>query len=100
MLRKRTVFILKVMFFRKGNIYKGIVGSSNLTLNALTVNKEWNVEFTSLHDGEVLNNLLDEFNSLWQEASNLDDVLPAYEKLYDSQKNFTKLKENYKKTSV
>ena len=97
--QEKNGFHTKGYVFRKGNIYKGIVGSSNLTLNALTVNKEWNVEFTSLHDGEVLNNLLSEFNNLWDEANNLEDVLPAYEKLYDSQKNFTKLKENYKKLS-
>ncbi len=71
-----------------------------MTLNALTVNKEWNVEFTSLHDGEVLNNLLSEFNNLWDEANNLEDVLPAYEKLYDSQKNFTKLKRKLQKTQL
>ena len=97
--QEKNGFHTKGYVFRKGNIYKGIVGSSNLTLNALTVNKEWNVEFTSLHDGEVLNNLLSEFNNSWDEANNLEDVLPAYEKLYDSQKNFTKLKENYKKLS-
>ena len=84
--QEKNGFHTKGYVFRKGNIYKGIVGSSNLTLNALTVNKEWNVEFTSLHDGEVLNNLLSEFNNLWDEANNLEDVLPAYEKLYDSQK--------------
>lgn len=94
---EKSGFHTKGYVFRKNNIYKGIVGSSNLTLNALTVNKEWNVEFTSLHDGEVLTNLLTEFNSLWCEADDLEDILPAYEKLYNSQKNFTKLKENYEK---
>lgn len=97
--QEKNAFHTKGYVFRKGNLYKGIVGSSNLTLNALTVNKEWNVEFTSLYDGEVLNNLLDEFNNLWQEANNLEDVLPAYEKLYNSQKNFTLLKQHYEKLS-
>ena len=97
--QEKNAFHTKGYVFRKGNLYKGIVGSSNLTLNALTVNKEWNVEFTSLYDGEVLNNLLDEFNTLWQEANNLEDVLPAYEKLYNSQKNFTLLKQHYEKLS-
>lgn len=77
-------FHTKGYIFRKNNIYRGIVGSSNLTLNALTVNKEWNIGFSSLTEGEMLKELLKEFYSLWNVADDLDEVLAQYESLYDS----------------
>ena len=61
--------------FRKDNVYKSIIGSSNLTLNALTVNKEWNIGFSSLNEGEMVTDLLDEFNHLWEKSSNIEDDL-------------------------
>ena len=45
-----------------------IIGSSNLTQTALTVNFEWNLKINSLKDGksakEILNNFYDIFNRL------------------------------------
>ena len=72
--QEKEGFHTKEYLFKKDDVYKGIVGSSNLTMNALSVNKEWNVEFTSLSQGEMLNELMDEFNVLWREADNLSDV--------------------------
>ena len=91
--QKNEGFHTKGYLFKKDDIYRGIVGSSNLTLNALTVNKEWNVEFTSLTEGEMLSNIKEEFDTLWNQADCLDEVLPAYEKIYDDHKNFKNLKE-------
>ena len=59
-------FHTKGYIFKNNNIYKAIVGSSNLTMNALTINKEWNIGFSSLYDGEILKSLIDEFNDLWE----------------------------------
>lgn len=42
--QKKEGFHIMGYIFKKDNIYKGIVGSSNLTMNSLTINKEWNVE--------------------------------------------------------
>ena len=86
--QEKEGFHTKGYIFRKDNVYKGIVGSSNLTMNALTVNKEWNVEFTSLDEGEMLNQIKTEFNELWVEADNLFDVHPNYEKIYHDNKHF------------
>ena len=72
-------FHTKGYIFKKGNIYRGIVGSSNMTMNALSVNKEWNVEFTSLAEGEMLSDIIREFDLLWDEADELKDALPIYE---------------------
>ena len=62
-------------------------------MNALAVNKEWNVEFTSLKEGEMLTELKREFNDLWAQADELDDVLPAYEKIYNDNKNFKSIRQ-------
>ena len=86
-------FHTKGYLFRQNDICKAIVGSSNLTANALTVNKEWNVEFTSLEEGEMLKSIKNEFNTLWAEADNLEDVLPAYEKLYNDNRNFKQFRQ-------
>ena len=91
-LQEKEGFHTKGYIFKKGDAYKGIVGSSNLTMNALTVNKEWNVEFTSLSEGEMLGEIKREFNTLWRDAKNLCDVLPEYEKIYSDSKKFTNLK--------
>lgn len=86
-------FHTKGYIFKKDNISKAIVGSSNLTMNALTVNKEWNVEFTSLDEGEMLTDLTNEFNALWENADSLHDALPAYEKIYNDNKNFKQIRQ-------
>ena len=96
-------FHTKGYIFKKGNVYRGIVGSSNMTMNALSVNKEWNVEFTSLGEGEMLSDIRREFGMLWDEADDLNDALPVYEKIYDASKAFADLRkttERLKKNNV
>ena len=90
--QQREGFHTKGYIFKKENAYKAIVGSSNLTMNALTVNKEWNVEFTSLSEGEMLADLKQEFDTLWNQADDLGDVLPAYEKIYNDNKSFKEIR--------
>ena len=90
--QEKEGFHTKGYIFKKDDVYRGIVGSSNLTMNALSVNKEWNVEFTSLGEGEMLLELLNEFENLWDEADDLSDVLPIYEKIYDDNKRFTNIR--------
>ena len=86
-------FHTKGYIFKKNDTSKAIIGSSNLTMNALTVNKEWNVEFTSLDEGEMLASIKNEFNELWNQADELEDVLPAYEKIYNDNKSFTHIRQ-------
>ncbi|SDG75396.1 PLD-like domain-containing protein [Planococcus glaciei] len=58
-------------FHSKGYIFNHethhslIVGSSNLTANALKVNYEWNVKLTSLENGEIVNHFNDQFEDVW-----------------------------------
>ena len=90
--QEKEGFHTKGYIFKKDNVYRGIVGSSNLTMNALTVNKEWNVEFTSLAEGEMLAEIRTEFYNLWRDADNLSDVLPKYEKIYNDNRKFTDIR--------
>ncbi|MGN1185528.1 MAG: DEAD/DEAH box helicase family protein [Methanobrevibacter wolinii] len=83
-------FHTKGYIFKQGTIYQAIVGSSNLTMNALTINKEWNIGFSSLNNGEILNNIIDEFKSLWDKSKDVDDIIDEYESIYNHYKNFTK----------
>ena len=46
-------FHTKGYIFKKEEIYRIIIGSSNMTSAALTVNKEWNTKLISTENGEV-----------------------------------------------
>ncbi|WP_407432911.1 DEAD/DEAH box helicase [Methanobrevibacter sp.] len=86
-------FHTKGYIFKKNNNYSAIVGSSNLTASALVENKEWNIGFRATEDGEILHNLLNEFNELWDQSRDLDDILPVYEKLYNDNVKFKAIRE-------
>lgn len=60
-------FHTKGYMFRRGDVYRMIVGSSNLTAAALTQNEEWNTKLISLHDGEYTQSMLARFESLWSD---------------------------------
>lgn len=90
-------FHTKGYIFRKKNSYSAIVGSSNLTANALAKNKEWNVGFTSTEHGEIIIELIADFEKLWEKSNPLENILPTYEKIYHDAKNFKQLRETTRK---
>ena len=55
-------FHTKGYVFKKEEIYRIIIGSSNMTSAALTVNKEWNTKLISTENGEVAEEIIEEFN--------------------------------------
>lgn len=67
----------KENFHTKGYIFKNkeystlLIGSSNLTQDALSVNKEWNLKITSLDEGELLKQTLLEFEFMWSDSAPL-----------------------------
>lgn len=65
-------FHTKGYIFRKEEMYRIIVGSSNMTLNALTLNKEWNTKIVSTDQGEYAKEILNEFEELWNSECSLD----------------------------
>lgn len=58
-------FHTKGYIFRKGKLFQIIIGSSNMTLNALTVNQEWNAKIASLNTGDFAQKVYAEFQELW-----------------------------------
>lgn len=87
-------FHTKGYIFRKDDVYKLIVGSSNMTGAALTKNKEWNSVLVSTNKGEYATSLLNEFYSLWKSEKTLGFDLFIEE--YEYQYNETKLRDNHK----
>lgn len=58
-------FHTKGYIFKKDEIYRIIIGSSNITSAALTYNREWNTKLISTEQGEVAKEIVDEFSELW-----------------------------------
>ena len=61
-------FHVKGYLFEQKGYHSLIIGSSNLTANALKKNIEWNVRLTSLENGEVLRESKKELEKLWNES--------------------------------
>lgn len=58
-------FHTKGYIFKKQELYRIIIGSSNMTLSALTKNREWNTRLISTMQGEYASEMLTEFEELW-----------------------------------
>ena len=65
-------FHTKGYIFKEKNICRIIIGSSNMTLNALTKNKEWNARLVSTEQGEYVQQLVEEFEELWESRQSVD----------------------------
>lgn len=68
---KSEGFHTKGYIFEKEEVYRIIIGSSNMTLSAITTNKEWNTKIVSTRDGEMAKEIGDEFQSLWTDERTL-----------------------------
>ena len=77
-------FHTKGYIFKDEEIYRFIVGSSNMTASAFAVNKEWNTKLVSTSDGELLKQMMNEFNSLWnsKHTYSVDEFIETYELRY------------------
>lgn len=58
-------FHTKGYIFKNEEIYRIIIGSSNITSAALTSNREWNTKVVSTKQGELAQNIVAEFKELW-----------------------------------
>jgi superfamily II DNA or RNA helicase/HKD family nuclease len=81
-------FHTKGYIFKKDEIYRIIVGSSNITSAALTSNREWNTKIVSTEQGEYAQKILDEFNELWnsEHALGFDEFYELYKERYQTVK--------------
>lgn len=76
-------FHSKGYIFEHHNYYSLIVGSSNLTANALKVNYEWNVKLTSHENGEFIHHFREQFEEVWAKSQVLSETwIKKYEDNY------------------
>lgn len=64
-------FHAKGYLFKQKDYESFIVGSSNLTMQALKLNYEWNVKLTSFEQGEMLTNIRQHLEEEWINSSQL-----------------------------
>lgn len=78
-------FHTKGYIFRREEVYRIIVGSSNMTAGALKVNREWNTKLVGYETGEVVGDILREFHDLWDDSHSLDydDFIENYRVRYE-----------------
>ena len=78
-------FHTKGYIFKKEEIYRIIIGSSNITSAALTKNKEWNTKIVSTEQGEIAMEIVKEFHQLWDSKYALfyDDFYENYKQMYE-----------------
>ena len=78
-------FHTKGYIFKKNEIYRFIIGSSNITSTALTSNKEWNTKAVSTQNGELAKQILEEYQQLWDSPYSLffEDFIEKYQTQYE-----------------
>ena len=78
-------FHTKGYIFKEEEVYRIIIGSSNMTSAALTTNREWNTKLVSTTQGEMAEDILKEFDELWNSkyAYDYDSFYEEYKQTYD-----------------
>ncbi|MCM3569800.1 DEAD/DEAH box helicase [Neobacillus mesonae] len=77
---KEVGFHTKAYIFEYQDSYKVIIGSSNITQSALKSNIEWNVEIITKEDGRFIQDVLKEYEYLWNMSEEADeDFINRYE---------------------
>lgn len=95
-------FHTKGYIFKKEEIYRIIVGSSNMTSAALTSNREWNTKVISTEQGEMAKEIVAEFNELWNSkyALSFDEFYENYKESYKIIKHQRQIAREEEITSV
>ena len=75
-------FHTKGYMFHNGDNLRIIVGSSNLTQDAITKNHEWNTRLVSSMEGAYAKDIESEFNDLWNTSVCYSDYRQEYAELY------------------
>lgn len=78
-------FHAKGYLFKQSNYQSFIIGSSNLTMNALKINYEWNIRLTSYDHGEIFHQLKEDLQMTWSGATPLTkEWIDGYRQNYQS----------------
>ena len=86
-------FHTKGYLFFKDKVVSITIGSSNLTGNALAVNKEWNTCYSVEDDSLLFNDVIVDFENLWNSPNAYlvtDDILNEYRAIYDEKKRIAR----------
>jgi superfamily II DNA or RNA helicase len=76
----------KGYIFKNDKHYNLIVGSSNLTAQALSTNKEWNIKISALDESGIVEKVIQEFQSDFQKAIPVTkEFISNYEEIYKNQ---------------
>lgn len=88
----REGFHTKGYIFKKEEMYRIIVGSSNMTSSALTTNQEWNTKIISTEQGEYAQSILYEFKQQWnsEHAFEFEQFIESYTEVYKRNKEISK----------
>lgn len=79
-------FHSKGYLFLKGPINDLIIGSSNLTANALCENTEWNLKISATTESYIINNVIKEFTNEFEKAKPVTkEYINDYEQIYKKQ---------------
>jgi len=77
----------KGYIFKHGNKYTTIVGSSNLTQDALSTNQEWNIKLNDNADSQYISQIKEQFEFLFNNADIVDEnYINKYEIKYNKAK--------------
>jgi len=88
---KEIGFHTKAYIFEYQDSYKVIIGSSNITQSALKSNIEWNVEIITKEHGRFIQDVLKEYDGLWNMSAEADQAfISRYEEFLKSLKNTQK----------
>lgn len=82
--KAQTGFHTKGYIFKREEVYHIMVGSSNMTLSALTTNREWNTHVVSCQGEEYAQDVMTEFLEFWNSpyALNYEEFIDTYENAY------------------
>lgn len=84
-------FHSKGYLFKKGELFDLIIGSSNLTANALCSNKEWNLKVTAAEPSEIIKQSVKEFTDEFAKATVVTkEWLIKYDLFYRSRTEYNK----------
>lgn len=99
---RKEGFHTKGYIFKKEEIYRIIVGSSNMTSSALTTNREWNTKIVSTEQGEYTHNVVEEFDQLWNSEQVLpfEEFIERYTDTYTRNKVIQKQKKLARETEI
>ena len=95
-------FHTKGYIFKKDEIYRIIIGSSNITSAALTSNREWNTKLLSTEQGEMAKEIVAEFRELWNSpyALSYDEFYENYRERYKIIKHQREIAKEQEITSI